>query len=58
MAAGAGKKESASLSLFMEVNHLEVEEELSTCGHACLGGRCLAGKMEEITAADTDEADP
>ena len=28
--AAAGKKESASLLLFMEVNNLEVEEELST----------------------------
>ena len=30
MAAAAGKKESASLSLSMEVNSLEVEEEIST----------------------------
>ena len=30
MAAAASKKESVSLSLFMEVNELEVEEELST----------------------------
>ena len=30
MAAAAGKKESVSLSLFMEVKSLEVEEELST----------------------------
>ena len=30
MAAAAGKKESVSLSLFVEVNDLEVEEELST----------------------------
>ena len=29
-AAAAGKKASASLSLFMEVNNLDVEEELST----------------------------
>ena len=29
-AAAAGKKESVSLSLFVEVNDLEVEEELST----------------------------
>ena len=29
-AAAAGKKESVSFSLFMEVNNLEVEEELST----------------------------
>ena len=29
-AAAAGKKESVSLSLFMEVNNLVVEEELST----------------------------
>ena len=28
--AAAGKKESVSLSLFMEVNNLEVQEELST----------------------------
>ena len=30
MAAAAGKKESVSLSLFMEVYNLDVEEELST----------------------------
>ena len=30
MAAAAGEKESVSLSHFMEVNNLEVEEELST----------------------------
>ena len=30
MAAAAGKKESVSLSLFLEVDDLEVEEELST----------------------------
>ena len=30
MAAGAGKKSTASLSLFMEAHGLEVEEELST----------------------------
>ena len=30
MAAGAGKKESVSLSLFLEVNDLELEEEPST----------------------------
>ena len=30
MAAAAGKKESVSLSLFMQVNDLEVEAELST----------------------------
>ena len=30
MAAAAGKKESVSLALFLEVNDLEVEEELST----------------------------
>ena len=29
-AAAAGKKESVTLSLYMEVNNLEVEEELST----------------------------
>ena len=42
-AASAGKKASVSLSLFMEVNNLEVEEAFSTNGHACLGGRDLAG---------------
>ena len=30
IAAAAGKEESVSLSLFMEVNSLEVEEELLT----------------------------
>ena len=30
MAAAAGKKSTTSLSLFMEVNGLEVEDEIST----------------------------
>ena len=49
-AAAAGKKESVSLSLFMEVNDLEVEEETLHNGHACLGGGCLAGKMVKRAA--------
>ena len=44
MAAAAGKKESVSLSLFMEVYNLDVEEELSTMATG-LGGRKLDGKM-------------
>ena len=47
MAAAAGKKSTASLSLFMEAYGLEVEEELSTmviC--SILGRRSLDRKME------------
>ena len=40
-AAAAGKKESLSLSLFVEVKNLEVEEELSTV--ASLLGRKVSG---------------
>ena len=39
MAAAAGKKESVSLPLFMEVNGLDVEEELSTMATLFVGGR-------------------
>ena len=47
MAAAAGKKESVSLSLFMEVNILEIEEELSTMAtHAWAEGVRL-GRMEK-----------
>ena len=55
-AAAAGKKQSVSLSLFMEVNNLEVEEELSTNGHACLGGRGLA-EMGKRTTVGLEDAD-
>ena len=41
MAAPAGKKESVSLSRFVEVKNLEVEEELSTMPH--LLGRKVSG---------------
>ena len=50
-------KESVSLSLFMELNNLELEEELSTNGHACLGGRCLAVKMVKRAAEGPEETD-
>ena len=41
MAAAAGKKDAVSLSLFMEVNDLEVEEDISTM--ASLPGRKVSG---------------
>ena len=55
MAAAAGQKKPVSLSLFMELNNLEVEEELSTNGHACLGRRGVAGKMGKRTAEALEE---
>ena len=42
MAAGAGKKESTLLSLFLEVYGLEAEEELSTVAtQAWAEGVCI-----------------
>ena len=42
MAAGAGKKESTLLSLFLEVYGLEAEEELSTVAtHSWAEGVCI-----------------
>ena len=39
MAAAAGKKDSVSLSLFLELNDFEVEDELSTLAiQACAEG--------------------
>ena len=46
MASAACKKESVSLLLFMLVNNLEVEENVSD-GHAGFGGRKLDGKMDK-----------
>ena len=43
MAAAASKKESVTLSLFVGVNNLEVENVHD--GHAGFGGRKLDGKM-------------
>ena len=48
ISVAACKKKSVSLSLFMEVNSLEVEEELSTMATLfCAKGVCVDGKMEE-----------
>ena len=44
MAAAAGKKESVSSSLFMEVNNLEVEEDSATVATLLWGGSCVDGK--------------
>ena len=44
--AAAGGKESVALSLFRDVNNLEVEKELSNMASACLGGRGLLVKNE------------
>ena len=46
MAAAAGKEESVSLSLFMEVNNLEVEEELSTMATLAWAEGVLLGRWE------------
>ena len=43
MAAAAGKKEAVSLSIFMEVQNLEVVEELFCDGHLGLGRGNLDG---------------
>ena len=43
-AAAAGKKGSVSLSLFLEVNNLEVEEELSTMATLAWTEGCWLGK--------------
>ena len=46
MAAPSGKKESVSLSLFMEVSNLEVEEDLSTHRGHTLFGRKVCGRED------------
>ena len=53
MAAPAGKKELISVSLFMEVNILEVEEELSTM--ATLAWRKVSGKMGKRATEGLEE---
>ena len=52
MAAAAGKKESASLSLFMDVNILEVEQELSTMGTLAWAENVWLGEVEKRTAEE------
>ena len=49
------RRSRLSLSLFMEVNILVVEEDHH--GHACLGGGCLVGKVEKRAAERAEEAD-
>ena len=55
MAAAAGKAESVSPSLFVEVNDLEVEEDLSTV--ATLFWKRVDGQMEKGAAKRVEEAD-
>ena len=57
MAAAAGKKESVSSSLFMNINDLKVEEDLSTMAALFLGGRCVDDQMEKRAAEGVEEAD-
>ena len=57
MAAAAGIKESVSLSLSLEVNDFEVEEEVSNMGHASLGRRNLNRKMVQRAQRSLEEAD-
>ena len=44
MTAAAGKKKSVSLSFFMEVNNLEVEEELSSMATLAWADRSWMGR--------------
>ena len=57
MTAAAGKNESVSLSLHMEVHNLEFEEELSTMATLFLGGRRVDGQMEAGAAEGVEQAD-
>ena len=57
MAAAAGKKESVSLSPFMEVNNLEVEEELSTVATLDWAEGVWLGRWEKRAAKGWEEAD-
>ena len=56
MAEAAGTTCTTSLSLFMEVYDLEVEEELATFATKTWGGESLAGKMEERTRGSVEKA--
>ena len=53
--AAAGKKESVSLSLCIEVNNVEFEEDTSTVANALL--RAIFGKMEKRAAEGVEGAD-
>ena len=57
MAAAAGKKESVPLSLFMEVNNLEIEKELSTMATLAWTEGVRLGRMEKRAAEGLEEAD-
>ena len=50
------KEKSVSLSVFMDVNNLEVEEEWSTMATLSLGGRRVDGQLEEGAAEGVEEA--
>ena len=55
MTAAADKTESVWLSLFMEVNSVDCEEDHD---HALLGRGCGDELMEKRTAESMQEADP
>ena len=58
MAAAAGKKESVSLSLLMEVNDLEVEEEVIHHGPRSFGRKAWwMGRWRKAAAEGVEEAD-
>ena len=57
MEAAAGKKSTTSLSLFMEVYGLEVEDEISTMANQCWAEGVWTGKMESRAERSLDEAD-
>ena len=56
MAAAAGKKSSVSLSFFMDVTNLEVEEELSTMATHAWAEVVRLGRMEKRAAEGLEEA--
>ena len=57
MEAAAGQELSVSLSLFMELNSLEVEEGLSTMPTLFWAEGVWMGKMEERAPESVEEAD-
>ena len=56
MAAAAGKKESVSLSLFMEVNDFDVCEDLSTMASLFWGGKRVDEQMGKRATEGVEEA--
>ena len=57
MAPAAGKKEWVSLSLFMEMNNLEVEEELFTLATQAWAEGTWIGKWPTEAEGSVEKAD-